>query len=257
MLRSGLKDALRERRLTVGSWMTFQFPPLAEMLARAGFDWVVIDLEHTSIDYHEAQTLMMVIENAGVPPLVRVGGNDRLIIKRVMDAGAHGILVPDVRSAAEARAAVEAMYYPPVGRRGAGLARAQEYGLGFDQYREWLEAEGVLIVQIEHVDAVAQLDDILSVDGVDGFMLGPYDLSASVGKPGQFHDPEVMAVFDQVAAAVETAPKAAGIHVVHPDPDQLRERIGQGYSLIAYGDDMLFYSKALQGPAQTLSELER
>lgn len=257
MLRSGLKDALLNRRLTIGSWMTFQFPPLAEVLARAGFDWIVIDLEHTSIDYHEAQTLMMVIENAGIPPLVRVGGNDRLIIKRVMDAGAHGVLVPDVRSAEEARAAVEAMYYPPGGRRGAGLARAQAYGLDFDGYRRWLEEEGVLIVQIEHVKAVEDLDAILSVEGVDGFMLGPYDLSASLGKPGQFDDPEVRAVFDTVSAAVNDAPKAAGIHVVHPDPGQLHNRIDEGYSLIAYGDDMLFYSEALQGPEKTLKGIAR
>lgn len=257
MIRSGLRRRLAEGGLSIGSWMTFQFPPLAEMLARSGFEWVVIDLEHTSIDLHEAQTLMMVLHNAGVLPLVRVGANDPLIIKRVMDAGAHGILVPNVKSPEEAERAVEALYYPPRGSRGAGLARAQDYGMDFAGYREWLEEEAVLVVQIEHVDAVQELDSILSVKGVDAFMIGPYDLSASIGRPGQFDDPEVADLFEALAAKVKTSAKPAGIHIVHPEPAILRERISEGYRFIAYGDDMLFFAEALREPARTLREIRR
>lgn len=249
-----LKKALRERRLTIGSWMTFQFPPIAEMLARAGFDWLVVDLEHTSIDLHEAQTLMMIMENAGVEPLVRVGANDPLIIKRVMDAGAHGIIVPDVRSAEDARAAAASMFYPPRGTRGAGLGRAQGYGMDFDGYLEWLRESAVLIVQIEHVDAVDNLDDILAVDEVDAFMIGPYDLSASIGKPGRFNAPDVMELVGRVTGAIQKSRKVGGIHVVHPDPRQLRTRIDEGYRLIAYGDDMVVIARALADLGHTLRE---
>ncbi len=113
MKRTGLKERMGKGELTIGSWLSFQFLPLTEMLARREFDWLVIDLEHTTIDLLEVMQMMMVIEGAGLAPLVRVGANDPLTIKRVMDAGAHGVLVPNVRSAAEARAAVDAVYYPP------------------------------------------------------------------------------------------------------------------------------------------------
>ena len=242
MRSTGLKEKLRRKELTVGSWLSFQFLPLTEMLAREEFDWLVIDLEHTTIDLREVMDMTMLIDNAGLSPLVRVGSNDPLTIKRVMDAGAHGVLIPNIKSSVEAERAVEAVYYPPRGNRGVGLGRAQGYGVEFEEYRAWLESEAVVIVQIEHIDAVRDLEKILEVDGVDGFMLGPYDLSASIGKPGQFDDPEVKAVFSDVADAVRTAPKPAGIHIVHPDPDALRTRIAEGYSLIAYGDDMVFYS---------------
>ena len=183
-----------------------------------------------------------------------VGANDALIIKRVMDAGAHGVLIPDVRSADDARRAVESVYYPPFGKRGAGLARAQAYGMDFEGYRHWLESEAVVIVQIEHVDAVRDMQQILAVDGVDGFILGPYDLSASIGKPGQFEDPEVKAVFSEVTEALHSAQKPAGIHIVHADPDALRARIAEGYQIIAYGDDMVFYSDAVDRVASHVSE---
>lgn len=255
MRRTGLKARLRKGGLTVGSWLSFQFLPLTEMLARPEFDWLVLDLEHTTIDLGEVMDMTMVIEKAGLSPLARVGANDALIIKRVMDAGAHGILVPNVQSVSDAERAVEAVYYPPRGERGAGLGRAQAYGMAFDEYREWLESEAVVIVQIEHVDAVEVLDEILGVEGVDAFMVGPYDLSASIGKPGEFDDPEVREVFDRVAEAVETAAKPAGIHIVHPDPDEFRARVGEGYRLIAYGDDMVFYSAAVSRVSNQVRQL--
>ena len=254
MRNTGLKERFRRQELTIGSWLSFQFLPLTEMLARGEFDWLVIDLEHTTIDLREVMDMVMLIEKAGVSPLVRVGANDSLIIKRVMDAGAHGVLIPDVRSADEARRAVESMYYPPRGKRGAGLARAQAYGMDFQGYRDWLESEAVVVVQIEHVDAVRDLQRILDVDGVDGFILGPYDLSASVGKPGEFEDPEVKAIFTEVASAVHSAQKPAGIHIVHPDPDALRAQIAEGYRIIAYGDDMVFYSAAVDRVAAQVRE---
>ena len=254
MRYTGLKERFRQRELTVGSWLSFQFLPLTEMLARKEFDWLVIDIEHTSIDLHEVMDMVMLIEQAGVSPLVRVGANDSLIIKRVMDMGAHGVLVPDVRSADEAQQVVDSLYYPPLGKRGAGLARAQAYGMDFQGYTHWLESEAVIVVQIEHVDAVRDLQSILAVDGVDGFILGPYDLSASVGRPGQFEDPEVEAILAEVAAAVHVAQKPAGIHIVHPDLDILRARIAEGYRIIAYGDDMVFFSDAVDRVAAHVKE---
>ena len=252
MARTGLKQRLKGRELTIGSWLSFSFLPFTEMLSRDELDWLVIDLEHTTIDLGPVGDMVMVIERSGLAPLVRVGANDPLIIKRVMDAGAHGIVVPDVRSAADARRAIDAVYYPPRGGRGVGLGRAHGYGEEFEGYLTWLAEEAVVIVQIEHRDAVASLEAILAVPDVDGFIVGPYDLSASIGKPGQFEDPEVIQLFDTVAAAIDRSDKPAGIHVVHPDAEVLRQRIREGYTLVAYGDDMVLYSAAVESLARDI-----
>lgn len=171
-----LMQRLNGNQLTIGSWITLAHPAIAEIMARAGFDWLTIDLEHSVITIREAEELIRVISLHGVPPLVRLTSNDANQIKRVMDAGAHGVIVPMVNSRADAERAVQALHYPPFGKRGVGLARAQGYGTTFADYRNWLEREAVVIVQIEHIDAVNDLEAILTVPGVNGYIIGPYDL---------------------------------------------------------------------------------
>ncbi len=250
-----LKDRLKKRELTIGSWISFAYPPLCEMMAKAGFDWLVIDMEHTAIDYSDAQQLIQIIDLAGCTPLVRVGGNDPLIIKRVMDIGAHGVLVPMVNSTEDARRAVEAVYYPPRGTRGAGLYRAQEYGLGFESYRDWAAGNSVVIVQIEHIDGVHNLKEILDVEGVDGFIVGPYDLSASLGQAGDFEHPSVVDALSQVQRVAADSPKVGGCHVVHSNHAELQQRIKQGFTFLAYGDDMVFMAEKLQAEAEFIRQL--
>ena len=175
-----------QSKVSIGSWITIGHPSIAEAMAIAGFDWLCIDLEHSVTDYTEAQLLIMAIQGKGLKAFVRVGENNTRIIKRVLDAGADGIIVPSVNSAAEAIKAVNAIKYPPIGTRGVGLARAQDYGFGFQYYKDVTAKEIKLIVQIEHHEAIKELDAILQVDGVDGTFIGPYDLSGSVGKPGEW-----------------------------------------------------------------------
>ena len=126
-----LKERLRKKEVTVGSWITLGHPSVAEIMAHSGFDWLTVDMEHSAITLHQAQQLIQVIELSGVVPLVRVGENDPNLIKRVMDAGAHGVIVPMVNSKEEAEKAVRSVKYPPKGSRGVGLARAQKYGADF------------------------------------------------------------------------------------------------------------------------------
>src|SRR6266516_1799372 len=125
-----LKERLQSKTATIGSWLTFGNTSVAEIMAQAGFEWLTVDMEHTAITIEQAQELIRVIELCGVVPLVRVGENNPTYIKRVMDAGAHGVIVPMVNSRAAAEAAVSAVKYPPVGTRGVGLAWAQKYGFG-------------------------------------------------------------------------------------------------------------------------------
>jgi 2-dehydro-3-deoxyglucarate aldolase len=207
-------------------------------LANAGFDWLVVDLEHTTISIEQAGELIRIIDLCGIAPLVRLTSNHPDQIKRVMDAGAHGIIVPMVNSVEEAIKAVSSTRYAPRGGRGVGLARAQRYGSGFKDYLQWQEDGPVVIVQIEHRDALNQLDDILTVSGVDGFIIGPYDLSCSMGIPGQFDDPEFKIAMDRILAAGQRVGISAGLHIVEPDQLRLSQAIKEGYRFIAYSVDM-------------------
>ena len=170
---TSLKERLNNKELCFGSWITLAHPAIAEIMAKAGFDWLTVDLEHSVITIREAEELIRVIDLCGVVPLVRLSANDPVQIKRVMDAGAHGVIVPMVNSAEEARKAVESVRYPTNGKRGVGLARAQGYGNSFEQYKEWLNKNSIVIVQVEHIKAVENLEAIMSVEGVDGFIVGP------------------------------------------------------------------------------------
>ena len=232
-----LKQKMINKEFTVGSWITLAHPAIAEIMAQAGFDWLVVDLEHSVITIREAGELIRVIDLCGVAPLVRLSSNDPVQIKRVMDAGAHGIIVPMVNSAEEARKAVAAVRYPPDGQRGVGLARAQGYGSGFEKYKKWLNQESIVIVQVEHIKAVENIDSILAVEGVDGFIVGPYDLSGSLGIPGQFDNQLMMEAMSRIQTFMKSSSKIPGYHVVEPDIDQLQQRVIEGYLFLAYSVD--------------------
>jgi 2-dehydro-3-deoxyglucarate aldolase len=207
-------------------------------MAAAGFDWLVLDMEHSVLELSEIQMLIQVLDGKECPAIVRLTSNHPDQIKRVMDAGATGVMVPMIKSAADAKTAVQAVYYPPRGQRGVGLARAQGYGAKFQQYRDWLEKNAVIVVMIEHIDAVNSIDSILSVDGIDAYIIGPYDLSGSMGRIGEFNHPEVTSAIERVLEAGNRLGKPGGIHVVEPDQDELRQRIAAGFSFIGYGLDI-------------------
>jgi 2-dehydro-3-deoxyglucarate aldolase len=235
-----LKKALSDHRVTIGSWLQISHPLIPEIMASAGFDWLVVDMEHSSIELNDLLGMVISIEANHMVPLVRVGENDPNLIKRVMDIGAYGIIVANIQSRAEAEAAVNAVKYPPEGTRGVGLYRAQKFGREFDSYKRWLSDDSVVIIQIEHIDAVRQIDDILETPGIDAFIIGPYDLSASLGKPGEFEDPEVTAALNTVMAAARRHRIPAGFHSVSSQPAEAKKRIDEGYTFLAFGVDFMF-----------------
>ena len=237
---NALKRKLQQKELTIGSWLTLGHTAIAEIMAKAGFEWLVVDMEHSVITIDIAQQLIQVIEGCGVVPLVRVGKNNANLIKRVMDAGAYGVIVPMVNNREQAEAAVKAVKYPPVGTRGVGLARAQGYGAQFEEYAATINEESVVIAQIEHIDAVNNIELILSVDGIDGCIIGPYDLSGSLGMPGKFDHPDMLKAIKKVEESCKEKRAALGLHIVQPDYKQVLERIARGYTFIAFGLDILF-----------------
>ncbi len=233
-----LKKKLLNKETTIGSWITLCNTGIAEIMANVGFDWLVVDLEHSTISIEGAGELIRVIDLAGVPPLVRLTSNHPDQIKRVMDAGAHGIIVPMVNHSKDAEKAVDAVHYAPRGNRGVGLARAQGYGEQFNEYLQWQADGPVVIVQIEHRDALANLEDILTVSGVDGFIIGPYDLSCSLGIPGEFENPKFTKVMDQIKKTGLQLDVPCGLHIVEPDTEVLSQSLSEGYRLIAYSVDI-------------------
>lgn len=235
-----LRSRLRNQELTIGSWITIGHTVISEIMAKFGFDWLAIDMEHSAITLSKAQNLIQIIELSGIAPLVRLGENNPALIKRVMDAGSHGVIVPMVNTPQQAKDAVNAVKYPPSGTRGVGLARAQGYGLEFEKYRKWVNKESVVIVQIEHIEAVDNLEDILSTEGVDGFMVGPYDLSASIGKPGDFHNPKVIEAQAEIMKVAKRHKVVSGFHVIPPDSREVNKKISEGYQFIGFSLDTLF-----------------
>lgn len=229
-----IKRSLCRGRVTVGSWITLADPAAAEIMANAGFDWLAIDMEHSAITLDRAQLLIQVIGLSGVAPLVRVESNNANSIKRVMDAGARGVIVPMVNDRDDARHAVEAVRYPPLGHRGVGLARAQRYGMAFKQYKDWVNRDSVVIVQIEDIRAIDNLEEILAVKGVDASIIGPYDLSASLGSPGDFKNKKMRAAVKRYLDVCKDMNKPAGFHVISPYIKDVNEKIREGFSFIGF-----------------------
>jgi 2-dehydro-3-deoxyglucarate aldolase len=244
MKKNPLKKILSEKRQTYGSWITIPHPLLPEILAPAGFEWLVVDMEHSSIELSDLLPLIISIEANNMVPLVRVGENNPNLIKRVMDAGAYGVIVPNVCNREDAEAAVNSVKYPPVGKRGVGLYRAQKFGRNFEEYKKWLSEESVVIVQIEHINAVNNIDEILSTPGIDAFIIGPYDLSGSLGKPGDFDDSEVIDALQKVMDAASRYNISAGFHSVSSNPDEARKRREQGYNFLAFSLDTILLGDA-------------
>jgi 2-dehydro-3-deoxyglucarate aldolase len=244
---TSLKRKLAAREPVFGAWVTLGHPAIAEIFCRAGLDWVAVDMEHSVVSLEQAEACIRTASLLGAAPLVRLSVNDPIQAKRVMDAGATGVIVPMVNSPAEAAAAVAAIHYPPTGKRGVGLARAQGYGADFPGYKEWLAENGVVIVQVEHIKAVQDLEAILAVKGVDGFIVGPYDLSGSLGVPGDFSHPDMLAAMERIREVGLASGKAMGFHVVEPDPELVNTRRGEGYTFVGLSLDIRVIDRGMRG----------
>jgi len=235
-----LKAKLNSNELSIGSWITIPHQAVIEVLSTAGFEWLVVDMEHSPITAETVVSLIGHIQGNGMQALVRVSKNEEVAIKIVLDAGADGVIVPMIRNDEEARQAVDYVKYPPTGKRGVGLNRAQKYGTAFDSYKKWVNEEVVVIAQIEHIDAVNNLEEIFAVPGIDGIIVGPYDLSASMGHPGEFERQDVQAALMKIDEIAKRLNKPLGYHVIDSGHEKILERIDKGYSFLAFSLDFFF-----------------
>lgn len=209
-------------------------------MAACGFDFVCIDAEHSAVDLGQAQPLFQAVAsgNPSCDALVRLHGIDYAFVKRYLDAGARGVIAPLVRTRSEAELLVEAVKYPPEGLRGVGYCRANQYGITLDEEFARANDENLVAVQIEHIQAVENIDDILSTRGVDAAFIGPYDLSASMGLTGDFEHVDYLAARDAIFKACLKHNVIPGLHVVAPDPQVARDRLSEGYRFLAYSLDI-------------------
>ena len=243
-MKNRLRCALLECQVTLGSWIQIGHPACAEVLARAGFDWVCVDLEHGIIDLETMADIFRGLAGFDCVPVARLPLNDPIWIHRALDAGARGLIIPMVKTAAEAEAAVREAKYPPRGVRGYGYSRANLYGTDFDAYIASANEEIAMVMQIEHKDAIVNLDAILRVDGVDGVFIGPLDLSGSMGITGQLDHSQMVGALEKYRTACRAQKKSAGMHIVRPSDASIRRALDEGYTMLALGLDNVFMEQS-------------
>jgi 2-keto-3-deoxy-L-rhamnonate aldolase RhmA len=230
-----LKQKLKAGQPTFGAWLAFTDPAAAEIMTGCGFDWLLIDAEHSPFTLDSLLPVLMAFNGRETVPLIRVPSNDRVPIKQFLDLGAEGILVPMVNSAQEARQAVAACKYPPVGVRGFGPKRASNYNRDSADYIRTANESLLVLIQIEHIEAVGRIEEILTVPGLDAVLLGPMDLSASMGRLGQIEHPEVQAAIEKVIAAARKAGLPVGVPMA-ADAETLMKWAARGCNLLITGE---------------------
>ena len=243
--------ARRAEHCPVGTWVMSASPLVAEAVGHAGFDWAVIDMEHTPLDLMEVIHLLQAVAGTPMTPVVRVPWNETVTIKRVLDAGAQTLLVPFVQDADQARAAVAATRYPPEGVRGmAGMSRSSRFGTAPNHLVQ-ANAQVSVVVQLETPEAIAQLEAIAAVPGVDALFVGPGDLSGSMGYPGQLTHPDVMALMADAAARSRRLGMPIG--TVGGTPEVVQQYRAAGYDFLAIASDLGLMMRACAGALQAIS----
>ncbi len=244
MKENRVKQLLHSGKLTLGSWIQIGHPDIAEIMANMGFDWLVLDNEHGPYSTETTQVLIQAMSSTETVPLVRVPWNDMVEIKRALDVGAYGVVIPWVNSKEEALYAVRACRYPPVGVRGVGPRRASRYGLEMREYLERANEEILIVAQIETQQAVDRIEEILSIEGVDAFFVGPLDLSTSLGYRGQIDHPKVRETLDKLLDAAKGAGVASGIYAYNLE--LARSYVEKGFQFVSLADDTSLLIKGCQ-----------
>lgn len=243
-----IRERLKGGGHTIGSWMQIPHASIAEIMGQAGYDWVAVDLEHGAVSAHQLPDIFRALELGGTLPMVRLAEGLAKDCKQALDAGAGGVIVPMVESAAQLTAVRDACRWPPAGTRGVGFSRANLFGKHFEAYREEAQAP-LLVAMIEHFKAVDSLEAILAVEGLDAIFIGPYDLSASMGLTAQFEHPDFQAAMQKILKLALAARVPCGLHVVALLPEQINQRIAEGYQFLAYSIDAVMFEKVAVRPS--------
>jgi len=239
-MKRDLKQRIAAKKSLFGTIVTLSNPQVPEILSMVGFDWLMIDMEHSTLDIEDVQKMVQATHN-GCLTIVRVPANDAMWIKRVLETGCDGIMVPLVNSGSEAQVAADAAKYPPKGNRSIGVSRAHGYGLHFEEYIEDANENTFLLVQAEHIDAVNNIEDITDVEGIDGVFIGPYDLSGSMGMVGEIFEDEVQEAIKKVKESCNKKGLPYGIFGLRPE--DVETEVNEGCKFVSVGIDFVMISK--------------
>ena len=251
-----LKQRIKSGEAVHGTWLSMDSLVSAEILGHAGFDWVLVDMEHGIYSEMEAFNMVRTLKSCPTTPLVRIESHSQQRTQRILDMGAAGVMFPQVHSAEEAQHALSAMYYPPLGKRGGALmAPAVGYGDRFDEYRDNLQHQVIGIVQVETPGAIAEIDEIAALPLLDVLFVGPLDLSMTMGTYGTKDHPDFIAAMKKTVKAAQKHGKAAGILLLNAD--QYEKYYDWGFRMIACGVDALFLKNGAEQLANTMDHLRK
>jgi 2-keto-3-deoxy-L-rhamnonate aldolase RhmA len=240
-MQNNIRKRIQDGELVLGTILSLDSPDVAEILSGIGFDWLFIDAEHSTLDPQNLKALFQAVGES-TPCVVRIPLLDEIVVKKTLDAGAAGLLVPQVNNAEQAEQLVKWGRYYPEGSRGLGFGRAQGYGLKVGEYLESANENILLSVQAESAEAVRNIESIVQVEGLDAVLVGPYDLSASMGLPGQIEHPDVQAAIQYVADVCKGAGMPIGIFGM--TAEAVRPYIDQGFRFIVVGVDTVMLGNA-------------
>ena len=239
---ANLRFKLKSKSASIGSWIQLPCPSSAEILGASSYDWIAVDIEHGSIDISQLPNIFRALELGNTIPLVRCSCDSPVNIKQVLDAGAFGVIIPNVRSSIQLNKIISAVRWPPSGTRGVGFSRANLYGKNFDKYSEFSQSPFV-VAMIEDYESLSSIDQIFSTRGLDAALIGPYDLSASMGITGLFHHPDFKLALETIKLSAKSFDIPLGVHIVEPDNDLLRTCIDEGYLFLPYSIDSVILRK--------------
>lgn len=236
--RLKLKQKFKNREQMFAGWVSFDHPSITEIFAMAGFDFMAIDMEHSTISIEQAQRIIAASQSEGVPCLPRPVSHSNDWIKPLLESGADGMVIQMVNNKEQLKNLIQHFYYPPIGNRSYGVNRAHGYGFSLDEYfRSWNESAS-FIIQVESIEAVNNIEELLDFDEVDGVMIGPMDLSGSLGIPGQTDHPNVIKASKKVIKACEKYKKSCGTQASDTTEEAIQDLFDLGYTFVILGSDL-------------------
>jgi len=244
-----LKQALRNREQLFAAWVSYAHPSITETFAKAGFDFIAIDMEHSTISLTEGQRIIAACQAEGVPCLPRPVSHSNDYIKPLLESGADGMLIQMVNTADDVRNLINDLKYPPLGKRSYGVSRAQGYGFDFSEYITHWNETSTFMIQVESIEAVNNIEELLAFDEIDAVMVGPYDISGSLGVPGQLEASK------KVIKACEKFEKSCGTQLNDPNPENIQTLFDMGYTYAILGSDLFVLWKWAEQMQQIIKSI--
>jgi len=257
MIKINLKNKIKNNDMLFGGWTSISNNLITEIFSKSNIDFVGIDIEHSSISLEQSQNIIISSQSYGIPCLPRIPTHDKQIIKRLLDIGADGIIIPNVENEKDIQKIIEWTHYPPTGKRGYGVSRAQGYGFDFDTYINNWNSNCVLVAQIESINAVENIENILKSENLDAAMIGPYDISGSLGIPGQINHEKVKHACKKVLDACNKFNKPCGIQDIEPTEESINKMIKEGYKFIILASDIFILWKWSENIKRIINKLKK